>query len=230
MVAEEQEQREEMARRVLQEDRYLWMARAFVVTFVLAVVCDLILLIALSNVVPVMRVQPFYVEAQNKEQQVVFVNRANKETLDSDALKESFVREYILSRYGVDSDLSELEERWGIDGPVFWMSDQSVYDEFVAKEQIPLQALARQDNLTRKVFITSLNKLPPEGRTEFWKVEFDIIENDRVSDKPKTSWVAEVGALFRPVQTGKPWKDRLKNPLGFTVVSFGLARKSKEAQ
>ncbi len=228
MDTEEPEQRETVPRQVLQEDRYLWMARAFVVMFVLAIVCDLILLIALSNVVPVLRVQPFYVEAQNKDQQVIFVTPARKETLDSNALKESFVREYILSRYGVDSDLMELEERWGIDGPVFWMSDQSVYDEFVEKEQRPLQSLARQDNLTRKVFITSLNKLPSEGQTEFWKVEFKIEESNRISDKPPTFWVAEVGTIFRPLQTGRPWKDRLKNPLGFTVVSFGLSRKSKE--
>ena len=59
------------AREVLQEERYLWMSRAFVVMVVLAAICNIILLIALANVTPVMRVQPFYLEIQDKNQQII---------------------------------------------------------------------------------------------------------------------------------------------------------------
>ena len=112
---------------MLQEERYLWMARAFVVMLVLAVICDIILLIALGSVTPVMRIQPFYIEMQNKEDQVISVNRPSEEILNSDALQQSLVREYLLARFGVGADVDELKRRWGPEGIVARMSNQSVF-------------------------------------------------------------------------------------------------------
>ena len=218
---------------VLQEERYLWMARAFVVMLVLAVICDLILLIALSNVTPVMRVQPFYLETQNKEQQIVSVTRPSAETLNSDALKESLVRQYVLSRYGIKSDLTELEERWGGDGPVFWMSDQSVYDEFKKNEFEKLFPLAQQDNFTRNPVILKINKTNAGNNAgrDVWRVELKLEDSNRTSVNLQTrKYIADVVTVFRPVQRGMTWKDRLKNPLGFTVVGFGLHEDKEKTQ
>ena len=232
MASEQQMQqgKRASARAVLQEERYLWMARAFVVMFVLAIICDLILLIALINVTPVMRVQPFYLEAQNKEQQVISVERPSPETLKSDALKESLVRQYLDARFGVSSDLAELEARWGIDGLVFWMSDQSIYEAFLKNEAIPLQALAQQDNFARDIEILKLGRSGTSQtlNADLWRAELKFIDKDRISEKERISyWTVDMAVVFRPLRKGITWHDRLKNPLGFTVVQFGL-RSDKE--
>lgn len=221
------------APRVLQEERYLWMARAFVVMLVLAVICDLILLIALSNVTPVMRVQPFYVEMKNKEQQTISVSRLDANTLNSDALKDSLVRQYLMARFGITSDLKELDARWGDDGPVFWMSSESVYKAFLDNEYKKLFEAAQQDNLIRYVNIRSLNKKESVGETQVdeWVAELEFADQDRVSIQPQLAYfTAEIATVFRPVQRGMTWKDRLKNPLGFTIVNFGLQRNKEKSQ
>ncbi len=213
------------AREVLQEERYLWMARAFVVMMVLAIICDVILLIALANVTPVLRIQPFYLEIQNKDQQIVSVKRPSLETLNSDTLKESLVRQYILSRFGVGSDLTELEERWGPKGPVFWMSDQSVYDEFVQKQSVPAQNKARKDNFIRDVRVLSVNKTHDGGPmgSDMWQAELEFQDTDRTTTKPIISnCVANMATAFRPTKPGLTWSDRLKNPLGFVMLDFGI--------
>ena len=223
------------SREILQEERYLWMARAFVVMMVLAVICDVILLIALANVTPVLRVQPFFLEIQDKNQQIVSVVRPSVETLNSDVLKESLVRQYVLARFGVGSDLAELEERWGPKGPVYWMSDQPIYDEFVQKESVPAQNLAHKDNFVRNVRILRVNKTRDggPGGSDEWQVELEFQDSDRSSSKPVVSYYrADLATAFRPTRarSNLEWADRLKNPLGFIVLDFGIGPSQQKSK
>ena len=221
------------AREILQEERYLWMARAFVVMLVLAVICDIVLLIALANVTPVMRVQPFYLEIQNKDQQTISVARPSLETLDSDKLKESLVRQYVLARYGVSSDLAELEDRWGINGPIYWMSDQPIYDEFVQKESDPFQRLARKDSFVRNVQILTVNRTQKGGALgpDEWEVELEFSDTNRAATKPIVSrFRVNLATAFRPTRKGLSWADRLKNPLGFVVLDFGIGPSQQKSK
>jgi len=215
------------AREVLQEERYLWMSRAFVVMVVLAIICNIILLIALANVTPVMRVQPFYLEIQDKEHQVINIVRPSAETLDSDLLKESLLRQYLLARFGMGSDLTELEERWGEDGIVYWMSVDSVFSQFTQEARQLLQ-LAHEDNLVRTVRILSAKKASQgnaaEGAADVWEIKLEFQDMNRSSEEPKLKYfVAKVEIVFRPTRSGLLWSQRLKNPLGFTVTRFGLS-------
>ena len=215
------------ARDVLQEERYLWMARAFVVMMVLAIICDIILLIALFNVTPVMRVQPFYLEIQDKKQQIISVARPSAETLNSEMLKQTLVRQYIFARFGMTADLAELEERWGPGGPVFWMSEGTIYDEFF-NEATRLKMLAQDDNLMREVSILTVNRIKAgvDGNSDIWQVEFVIKESNRMSTKPiNKTYVAQLETKFVPTKAGLSWADRLRNPLGFKVVNFALHKK-----
>ena len=218
------------AREVLQEERYLWMSRAFVVMVVLAIICNVILLIALANVTPVMRVQPFYLEIQDKNHQVINIVRPSVETLDSDLLKESLLRQYLLARFGMGSDLTELEERWGEDGIVYWMSVDSVFAQFT-EEARKLLHLAYEDNLVRNVRILSAKKASQgsaKGAADVWEVKLEFQDIDRSSEEPKFQYfVAKVEVIFQPTRSGLLWSQRLKNPLGFTVTRFGLTKADK---
>ena len=211
----------------LDEERYLWMARAFAVMVVLAIICDVILLIALASVTPVLRVQPFYIEARNKDQQVITVYRAPAETLDSDILEQSLIYQYLMARYGISSDLSELEFRWGGDGPIFWSSSKAVYDEFQKKEASPLLNLAHKDNLTRNVRILSGNKVKSSASgKDIWRVELEFKDVNRSSTEPQVrDYVVEMEVSFAPTRENLSWDQRLKNPLGFEVSKLGISPK-----
>ena len=89
MVQQTQEVESRTAQETLQEERYLWMARSFSLVALLAFIANLLLLIALFGLVPLVRVQPYYIQTQDKNQQVVFVARPPKEELKSKILKEA---------------------------------------------------------------------------------------------------------------------------------------------
>lgn len=220
------------SREVLQEERYLWMSRAFVVMVVLAIICDVILLIALANVTPVLRVQPFYISTKDKNEQIIDVIRPAQEVLDSDTLKGSYVRQYLLARYGIESNWQEQETRWGPGGIVEQMSSNTVYDEFKKEELMKLEKMAKEDNMTRDVKILRVNKTqaatgPNDG--DVYEAKIKISQMNRVSSVPEeTWWIARAKVAFRPDGEPRSRAQILQNPLGFKVLGFGLTRSEPE--
>ena len=60
----------------LRERRYLWTARAFAIVFVFSACSTFILLFSLFSLVPLVRVQPFYLTFQNKSEQIVNIMKS----------------------------------------------------------------------------------------------------------------------------------------------------------
>jgi type IV secretory pathway component VirB8 len=113
----------------LKNERYLWIARAFSVVAVLSIVANMLLLFAIGSLVPLVRVRPYFLTLLDKNQQVVEITPVQNEKLNSDIIR-SLIRQYVLARYTVTSDLEELNERWGPNGIVYQMSSQEVYSTF----------------------------------------------------------------------------------------------------
>lgn len=222
-MVQEQKETQLSSQEILQEERYLWMARAFSLVALLAFVANILMLFALAGLNPLVRIQPFYLQTQAKDEQIVSIVRPPKEELDSVVLQESLVREYLLARFGISSDTSEVERRWGIDGPIFAMSASSVYQDFHEKESTKMLEQSRQDGLTRNVRIGVVNRKEnyPDG-VSVWIAEIELIDmSQKVSDSFTSRWLVTMEVAFLPPRKNIEWSQRLRNPLGFTVTKFG---------
>ena len=100
----------------LKNERYLWIARAFSVMAVLSVLANIFLLIAIGSLVPLVRVRPYFMTVLDKNQQVVEISPPTADQLNNKEILESLIRQYVLARYTITSDVSEVEERWGTKG------------------------------------------------------------------------------------------------------------------
>ena len=221
-MAQAKDEQPYSAKEALQEERYLWMARAFSLVALLALIANFLMLIALSGLMPLMRVQPFYLQSQAKDRQVISIVRPNPEELDSDILQEALVREYLLARFGIGADVAEVERRWGIDGMIFTMSKDSVYKDFHEKESMEMLKQARSDGLTRDVKILSVNRAEqfPDGGV--WVAEIELIDmSQKISDRYTSRWTVKMEVVFQTSGRQMDWSQRLKNPLGFMVTKFG---------
>lgn len=216
-------QQTDSAKEILQEERYLWMARAFSLVALLAFIANILMLIALSGLMPLLRVQPFYLQTQDKDRQVISIVRPSPDELDSDVLQEALVREYLLARFGISADVSEVERRWGIDGVVFSMSESSVYKDFHEKEAIAMLNQARLDGLTRDVRIGWVNRKERYANgASVWVAEIELIDmSQKISDLYTSKWTVTMEVMFQPTRRRMEWSQRLKNPLGFIVTHFG---------
>ena len=211
----------------LQEERYLWMARAFSLVALLAFVADILMLIALSGLTPLMRVKPFYFHTQDKDQQVILVGELDVSSMKEEDLKtlqESLIREYLLARYGISSDYAEVEKRWGIDGIVYAMSEYSVFDTFFRKEASPLLEKAKGDGMTRDVRINWVNRRDKYSNgVSIWQAQIETIDMGQRTKKAEqiiSKWDIKLEVSFQPSRRKMEWSQRLQNPLGFTVINF----------
>ena len=102
-------------------------------------------------------------------------------------------------------------------GPVQEMSSQTVYEDFVRNTANRALELIRARNLQRTVRILTVNEL---GRG-LWQVEYETQDMYPDSAVPDVNyWTANMRITYRP-KTVK-YDERLKNPIGFTVVQYSL--------
>lgn len=216
-------QENDISEEALKERRYFWMARAFGIVGVLSFLTSIILLIGLFSLVPIVRVQPFYLSIQDKNEQVVSVMRSDNMNLDMELLTESLIRQYLLARLTIGADTKELETRWGLDGTVNWTSETSVFGMF-AETANALIAQAKAEGLTRRVDIMSVQKLrEAENTRDVWQAELNLVDMKQGSVEPViTRWRVLMEVEYRPVRQGLKWSQRLKNPIGFTITRFGM--------
>ena len=211
----------DISEEAVKERSYLWMARVFGLVCVVTLIADLILLSAIDSLRPLVRVQPFYIWTQDKDKQIVRINRPNPKVLQSKALQESFVREYLLARLGIGSDVAELKRRWEQEGSIQWTSSDAVYITFLNDYAKGLIKMAEEEGLTRDVQLNNVRKIPRNDNQIIWNAEVTLIDRSRSMPEPeKTTWLVEMRIRFGQLRSGITWEQRLQNPLGFQVDGY----------
>ncbi len=199
------------------EKRYLWTARAFAIITALSICCNVVLILAIFQVLPLYRVEPFLLTFQNKSEQVYNIQPIKEGLRNQKAITEVFVREYVLLRSSFTRDIEEMEARWSADGPVKEMSSPRIYDDFLKNTAQRALSVIRSRGLSRDVKILSVNELT----NGIWQVEYETRDMYPESTAPEVNyWTASLNVYYRP-KTVK-YGDRLKNPIGFTVDRYAL--------
>lgn len=211
----------DVSEEAVKERSYLWMARVFGLVCVVTLVADLILLSAIDSLRPLVRVQPFYIWSQDKDKQIVRIVRPPSKMLNSKVLQEAFVREYLLARLGIGSDVAELKRRWEQEGSVQWMSSDSVYITFLNDYARGLIKMAEEEGLTRDVRLNNVREIPRNDNQIIWNAEVTLIDRSRSMPEPEeTTWLVEMRIRFGQLRKGITWDQRLQNPLGFQVDGY----------
>ncbi len=203
----------------LQERRYLWTARVFAVFCAVSICANIVLFMAVFNMVPLVRVEPFLFSFVEKSEQVIQVEPLSVDMAQNDIVSESMVRYYILVRNTLINNVSAMEARWGSDGPVKWMSSDANYRDFSNKSLEILQKI-RNEGLVRTVTIYSVVRLSKD----IWQAEIETKDTLPSSPQPvSTKWTVSMRIGYRDNVRVK-YSQRLKNPLGFVVQQYMIKR------
>lgn len=203
------------------EKRYLWTARAFAVVVAISLCCNFVLLLAIMQLVPLYRIEPFLLSFENKSEQVYDI-RPVQNMEDEKDITEVFVREYVLMRSAFSSDIDEMESRWMPGGTLQEMSSSAVYQSFVEKTAQPALELMRTKGLVRVVRIMTVNEL---GRG-LWQVEYETRDMYPDSAAPEINyWTASLQITYR--RKNVKYGERLNNPIGFTVTRYSLSHNNQ---
>lgn len=200
------------------EKRYLWTARAFAIVFAISLCCNFILTYVIISLMPLYRVEPYLFSFSSKQEQIYNIQPVGN-IYDYKYLTEIFVREYVMLRNSFVNDVDEMERRWGTDSTIKEMSSAGVFDSF--RKEFAEKALEqiRKYNITRDIKIVSATEVGGKDGRTWWQVEFRVEDMMPDFETPRVSvWVASVQILYRAKRV--KFGERLKNPLGFTVVSY----------
>lgn len=199
------------------EKRYLWTARAFAIITALSICCNIVLILAIFQVLPLYRVEPFLLTFQNRSEQVYNIQPIREGLRNQKAITEVFVRQYVLLRSSFMRDSSEMEARWSADGPVKEMSSPKVYQDFLDNTAKKALQVINSRGLSRDVKILSVNELA----NGIWQVEYETRDMYPESVQPEVNyWTASLNVTYR--KKSVKYGDRLKNPVGFTVTRYSL--------
>ncbi len=200
------------------EKRYLWTARAFAIIFAVSVCCNLILTYVIFAIMPLYRVEPYLLSFTDKKDQIYNVEPV-RNIYEYKYLTEIFIREYVLLRNTFVNDIEEMELRWGPGGTIQEMSSTGVYDKFKKEFADPALEIIRQHNITRNIKISSVTEVGGANGENWWQVEFRVEDMMPEYETPRVSvWVASIKIRYRAKRV--TFGERLKNPLGFTVLDY----------
>ncbi len=198
------------------EKRYLWTARAFAVVTAISFCCNLILLLTISNIFPLYRIEPYLLTLSNKEEQVYRIVPYTRDMESQKYITETFVRQYVLLRTTLLADTDEMIARWQNGGDLQEMSSNMVYQEFMKNSAGKLMQRMKQDGLTSDVKILTVNEIGDS----MWQVEYSVNYYLPSSYEPRTvKYRASLKIQYQPRRV--QYKERLKNPVGFKVISYG---------
>lgn len=197
------------------EKRYLWTARAFAVVTAISLCCNLILLLTIANILPLYRVEPYLLTLSNKEEQVYNIIPYSRDMEAKKSITETFIRQYVLLRTTLLSDIEEMEARWQNGGDLQKMSSPIVYQDFMSETAPKLMKRMKEDGLTSNVSIITVNEISEA----VWQVEYSVDYYLPSSYTPKKiKYRATMRIQYIPQRVS--YKERLKNPVGFTVLSY----------
>ena len=132
------------------------------------------------------------------------------------------MRQYLLARFLIGTDMNELDRRWGTNGTVQWMSSNAVFDEFNFKYAGGLTKEAKENGLTRDVGILNVRRDHREDGQLVWIAEVRLTDMSRSIPKPRVTDLQVTMIIeFGNFRDGLTWEQRLKNPLGFQVKGWG---------
>lgn len=198
------------------EKRYLWTARAFAVVTAISICCNLLLLLTIANILPLRRIEPYLLTLSDKEEQVYRIVPYSRNMLGEKSITETFVRQYVLLRATLLSDVDEMSSRWLSGGELEEMSSQVVYKDFLENTGKKLLQQMKQNGLTSNVKILTVNEI----ENGVWQVEYSVDYYLPSSYTPRTNrYRASLRVMYRPRVV--KYNERLKNPVGFKVVSYG---------
>lgn len=198
------------------EKRYLWTARAFAIITAISLCCNIVLILAIMQVLPLYRVEPFCLRFKTRKSRFTIFSRLR----GAWRIKRPLPRSLSANMCCCAVLLTAMCRRWRRAGcpavpcrrcllplsiPNFWKNGQKALD------------LIRVRSLQRNVRILTVNEL---GRG-LWQVEYETQDMYPDSPAPEVNyWTASLRIAYN--RKSVKYGERLKNPVGFTVVRYSL--------
>lgn len=220
-----------------EEKKFFWISKVLFLFTAIAAISNVILFFVATNLVPNIKVQPFFIESKNLAEKDILVYKDYRKDLSrrnvkneqefykikpkSTAFKiaENNVKKYIIDRETIITDIETMFNNWGNESDVFYFSSEEVYkklSEISAFKSIINEG--KKANFNKIVEITEL-KFHPRANEWVADVIFRYLHPTGLPFRTKKRRIVlEVDFNLNELKRNK--NNIYKNPLGFTVEKY----------
>ena len=204
---------------------FMWLSRFFNALCFLLVFTASVLSLSLIHIAKEADVDSVLVTAPMFSDNLAYFEPLHPDMPTMDVLAEMFVRQYVTVRNSVWPNERKMRYDWGPGGIINRMSTYRVYETFVEREAKHYYPSMDFESTPAVVVDTNIKKIIKEGWNS-WQLFFDTRKMAKSIDPPEIEhWIATI--QFRYYASNafmRPW---LRNPLGFTVTQYHLARQKQ---
>lgn len=202
---------------------FMWLSRFFSILCFSLVTSGSVLALSLLHITKEADVYSVLVTAPTYSDNLAYFEPLHPDMPTMDILAEMFVRQYVTVRNNVWKNTREMQIAWGPGGIIHRMSTPNVYDSFWSKEAI--RYFDDLEAVPAVMVDTDIKKIIKEGWNS-WQIFFDTRRMDSSISLPVIDhWIATI--QFRYYASNALMFPRLRNPLGFTVTQYHLARQKQ---
>lgn len=212
--------------KTIDEQRYLWLLRAFGVLASLLIALNMVLILTFSRIAPQDKMEAFFVQTGDESRQAIYMQRAANLEVRQDSLglriARNMIRKYIVDRESVSLERARAETLAGPDSDVYYMSAPELYREFASGEEYRARIL----NPARLVASVSVkdDDVNYMSRLGTWEAKFALTTMDANGMNRKTEQkTAKIEAAFDASAMTRSGRESWRNPLGFKILKYEIA-------
>lgn len=199
-----------------------WLSRVFAVVCFCFTATATVLALSLLHLTGETEVDAVLATSPTYSENLAYFDPLHPDMPAMDILSEMFVRQFITVANTVYKDPHEMLRMWGGSGMVRFMSSPKIYGEFWDRVSTTYFDGENPPKITMEPHIRRILK---EGWNS-WQIFFETRTLRSNIETPKIDyWIATI--QFRYYSYNAVMFRRLRNPMGFTVTQYHLARQKK---
>lgn len=195
-----------------------WVSRLLGIGFLMSIFMNIMAVILILNLFPLKQVVPFFITLTPKSDQVVKVEPLDIETQGSDIMTEALAKNYVKLRESIDFQTEK--NRWH---QVYGFSSTEIFEEFkkLMDPKEGILEIRKTKKIYRDVLILAVSTLSKNPRIV--QVEWQSKDYQEGGEVYKRNWVSTLSIAYNSQKVR--FEDRHLNPLGFTVIAYGVSEK-----
>ncbi len=207
----------------IDEQRYLWLLRIFGIFIALSIILNIVLIFSLNKIAPQTKWEAFFVEAQDKNIETLYIQRASNLNISQNSvgyqIAKSYIIQYIIERESLYTNPVKMRQLWGIDSNLFFMSTENTYKSFYTSSDFKNGIL----NPNKEIITVSINPddIQYHSKLNLWEALATLNITDEYGLNKRTEIKKiQIKAKFLETPYKKDTKSMWKNPLGFVIEEY----------
>ncbi len=208
----------------LDEQRYLWLLRAFIIFLIISIFLNLILFISFDKISPAPKKEVFFVTGETQDFKNLYISSVNtnnnlqiSQNSQGYEIAKAYISNYVTDRESVFSNIEKMQSLWGIESYIYMFSSEDVYTSFLKSKEY-VDGFINKD---KEITTVKIKNIEYQNKMNVWDVSVVLEKTDLKGKLLKTETKdISIKSRFLSGNLIKNEKTKWENPLSFQITEY----------